>query len=91
MQVDLNKYNIINWLNTFKKITLKTRIVKMDSNLIDFINQDGILIHDKYEINEVNNNYNINDINIDDNNNNNNNNKKNDNDYIDNYNNDLSE
>ena len=55
MQVDLNKYNIINWLNTFKKITLKTRIVKMDSNLIDFINQDGILIHDKYEINEVNN------------------------------------
>lgn len=38
MQIDLNKYNPINWYEKFKKISLKTRIVKLDINFLNFLN-----------------------------------------------------
>lgn len=48
MQVDLNIYNTVHWIEAFRHLSHDTTVIPMDHSFLRFMNQDGIFIHRKY-------------------------------------------
>lgn len=47
-QINLEHYNITNWLPQFKSISLKTRVIQTNLRFFQYLSYDGIYIHSKY-------------------------------------------
>ncbi|KAL4496757.1 hypothetical protein ABPG73_011723 [Tetrahymena malaccensis] len=52
---DMWKFNQVNWPEQLKKLTFKTKYIKVDQNLYDFLEEDGIYIHPRYQKNSSQN------------------------------------
>ena len=50
-EINLNYYNQNFWNSQFSKITLKSKIIKLNANFLNYLNSDIFIINEKYETN----------------------------------------